>query len=240
MIRAIVFDKDGTLLEYEAFWVPVAEAAVRVLIEARCDRPDAVDELYREMLTVIGAEDGIMGVLCHGTYGDIAEAMEPVRAMLLPHSKPMDAAEVAHAFEVSIDAGGLVPICADLPEVMADLKARGLILGLVTSDNRAITERCLSALGILPYFDSIRTDDGISPAKPAPFHMLAFCAEFGLTPEEVIMVGDTASDMRFAQNSGTRALGVAKSADDAARLAPLAETVLHDVSAIPAYLDGVV
>ncbi len=237
MIRGIVFDKDGTLLLYEPFWVPVAEAAMRTLLASRCTDKDDADKLYDELLTAIGAGDGIMGVLCHGTYGDIAAAIEPVCARLLPSARPVTTGDVEAAFEASLNAGVAVPVCDDLPGVLHALKTRGLTIGLVTSDNRPITEYCLTLLGILPCFDIIRVDDGITPPKPHPDHMHAFCEAAGLRPDEVIMVGDTASDMRFAHASGAHPVAVAKEAADAAVLSPLAEAVLSDVSALPAYLD---
>ena len=45
-------------------------------------------------------------------------------------------------------------------------------------------------------------------SKPGPEMMTAFCAETGLTPGQVTMVGDTMTDLNFARNAGRiRALG---------------------------------
>ena len=38
--------------------------------------------------------------------------------------------------------------------------------------------------------------------KPAPDIARMFCSQYGLLPEQVAMVGDSANDMLFAKNSG--------------------------------------
>ncbi len=233
MIKGLVFDKDGTLLDYEAFWLPVARHAVRALIE-QSDLPDTPEE---PLLRHIGAYDGIAGVLCYGTYAMIADAMNKA---LAEQGIRFSADTVAEAFRQSVAGGNgaVAPTCDDIASVMNALRARGLTLALVTSDNRALTELSLDALGIRAYFSVLYTDDGIHPAKPDPYYMRKFCETYGFAPDEVLMVGDTLTDMRFAENSGVRAIGVAKRAEDAAIIAPKAYTVLHDVSGVPAFVDS--
>ncbi len=230
MIRGIVFDKDGTLLDYERFWLPVAEAAIRVLTG---DAGDAF--LSAALLDSIGARDGIRGVLCYGTYGMIAERMSEVLRSV--GRDAVTAGETSAAFEACIGHGEIVAACADIGGLFRELRRRGLYLGVVTSDNAALTGVCLDALGLADAFDMILCDDGVTPPKPAPDHMLAFCRRFGLTPDEVIMVGDTRTDLLFARNSGAFGVGVA--ADEDARVTLTCEggVVLPDISLLPAYLD---
>ena len=42
-VRAIVFEKDGTLIDFDAFWVAVSERALDILFRGL---DDALDELH--------------------------------------------------------------------------------------------------------------------------------------------------------------------------------------------------
>ena len=69
-IKAIVFDKDGTLMKFEDFWIPVAEHAVG-LISAELGTGR---EKSRLLLDAIDAYGGKSGILCYGTYKDMSDA----------------------------------------------------------------------------------------------------------------------------------------------------------------------
>ncbi len=232
MIRAIVFDKDGTLLAFDDFWMPVTQAALgRMLDEWGADY-----SLLPIMMDAIGANEGITGLMYHGTYDKIAAVLGNILHMHGYGITP-NGTLVAAAFTESIHYGRIRPICPHLRDVLLDLRARGLILGLVTSDDDTLTDFCLSELNIFDLFDCIRTDNGTCPPKPAPDHMQAFCRQFRLSPDEVLMVGDTMTDLQFALNSGAHPIGVAITPRDSERLAGMAEAVLHDVSDLAALLD---
>ncbi len=227
MIKGIVFDKDGTLLDYEKFWLPIAKEACSQLL-----KENNYDLSYlSDILEKIGAYDGISGILCHGTYSDIAGVMNTVL-----NDNFITANDVSSAVENNLYLGELVPACDRIREVLAELKAQGLILAIVTSDNSEMTEYCLKKLGIADIFDVIYSDDGAFVPKPKPDQMLDFCRRYSLVPSEVIMVGDTLSDMRFAKNSGTHSVGVAKNVRDEEIISPMAEYVLHDISLISSIL----
>lgn len=219
MIRGIVFDKDGTLLDYEKFWIPVAERAIRTLLEAH----GAVGRLSAAM-HAIGAYDGIRGVLCYGTYDDMMAALLPVFGDTAPTAEA-----VREAFGAAVAAARIVPTCENLRAVLEELRTRGLRLAVVTSDSGEMTEHCLTALGIADLFDRVFFDDGVHPPKPDPYYMNAFCATYGLAPHEVLMVGDTTVDMRFAARSGAVSVAVGK---DAPSLLSGAAHVIPDVSHI--------
>lgn len=238
MIKAIIFDKDGTLIDFDAFWISVSENAIDLLLKS-INREDIPRD---ELLASIGVSDGVSdigGLLCGGTYEEIALAFNRVLekyGCALERERVI--ADVLDFYNKSAAVGTVKPTCENLSEVLAELKARGIKIAVVTTDNFEITERCLKALGVYDCFDKIYTDDGKTPIKPDPSCALDFCEFCGVNKDEMLMVGDTMTDVRFARNAGIRVMGVGAKAENRARLEPHADAVELDVSKIFEFIDG--
>ena len=234
--KGIIFDKDGTLLDFDAFWVKVSVVAIKeFLSEIGAEFVDA-----SEILTAFGVRNGkteTNGVLCKGTYEQMGQIVYDI---LIKHgvSVPQDVVtcRVEAAYEQNVEAGEIKPTCPDLVKVLTDLKSKGIKLAVVTTDNPHITNQCLEKLGITGLFDRIYTDDGHTPTKPHPHCAWEFCREFGLHKEQVVMVGDTLTDMLFAKNAGIMGVGLATDSHAKAELLPYASTVISAISHLPEIL----
>lgn len=230
--KAIIFDKDGTLIDFDAFWVTITRAALADLLRAvgREDLPaDGI-------LAALGHADGvtdITSVFCYGTFGQVGEVIH--RSLAAGGRVPeLDAfvQMTIDAFHRNTDKGVIAPACDGIPALLDKLRGLGLELAVATTDDPFTTGKCLRALDIEDRFALVYTDDGVCPAKPDPFCIRDLCAKLSLTPDQVVMVGDTINDMRFARNGGIRAIGVAKDAKNRAVLAAHADAVIPDISHI--------
>ena len=228
--KAIIFDKDGTLMSFDAFWVSLSVKALEDVQEKFGMSRDLLDVI----LEAFGVHDGITdinGVLCKGTYAEMGEI---VFAILAEHgctaTREDVITEVEHAYSRNAQAGDVKPTCPGLADALAELKGRGLRLAVVTTDNETITRHCLKGLGILPYFDVVFTDDGHTPTKPDPFCAMELCRMYGLERDQVVMVGDTMTDVRFAKNAGITAVSLAPTPEKKALLAPHADIIIDAIS----------
>ena len=236
--QAIIFDKDGTLIDFDAFWVAVSIKAIEEVLEQVGE-----DRALRDtILEAFGVHDGVTdlnGVLCKGTYEQMGEI---VYRILQENGSTLPCDEVVKlvldAYNRNSDAGDVKPTCPELADVLADLKARGIKLAVVTTDNRKITDLCLAKLGIADLFDHIYTDDGDAPTKPDPACAVDFCRRAGVekSKDTVVMVGDTMTDMRFAHNSGITAVALARSEQSRAVLAPHADAVIAAMTQLSAVI----
>ena len=238
-IRAVVFDKDGTLIDFDKFWVSVSERALADLLSSLgIAVPDSVIEEIMTAFGVTGGVTDIDGVLCRGTYRQMSDI---VGEILSSHGFDIDReglhSALLSAYGGATEAGVIAPTCEGLYEALSALCDMGLRLAVVTTDNEPITRKCLDKLGILPLFDKIYCDGGAMPTKPDPAAIHDFCLSLGIKPSEVLMVGDTMTDVRFARAAGASVVGVSKNGKNRERLSS-ADKVICELSELPALLGG--
>lgn len=231
-VKCIIFDKDGTLIDFDSFWISVSEYALKeILMFAGADMT-----LGKEITEALGVRDGsadIEGILCSGTYDMISDVCYNI---LSKHGCAVDrgllSEKVLKSFRSSVSKGVIEPVCDNIRDVFEELRNENITIALVTTDESVITMKCLDALGITEFFDIIYTDDGVHPAKPDPYCINEICKNQSLDKSELIMVGDTLTDMYFAENGGIRAVGVAKNENNRKVLEPYANAVIKDISYI--------
>lgn len=235
-MKAVIFDKDGTLLDFEAFWVCLSEKALGDVL-AHYGKQEIPMEAVLKPLGVCNGVTDPDGVLCKGTYQQIGQIVCDVLCQYgcaIP-CREVEAA-VTDAYSRNTAAGQIKPTCPNLAEVLTQLKNRGIYLAVVTTDNREVTEICLKTLGIYQLFDKIYTDDGNTPVKPDPACALDFMNLVGADKDSTLMVGDTLTDVKFAQNARISVLGVAKT-QASRQLLQRADGIITDPSELLSVLE---
>jgi len=226
-IVLVVFDKDGTLIDFHAMW----GGWVRTLA---ADLTRSTGLAVTDMLLdLLGVDRATGRVNPHGLLAatPMARIREAVVGALSSLGLGDAAAEVAVA-EVwhAPDPVELAHPLADLGLLLDELEARGIAVAIATSDNRQPTERTLEALGIT---DRIRgltcADDGFR-AKPAPDGLLHLCSSIGVAPSRTAMVGDSPNDLAMGRSAGAgRVIGVLTGVGDRASLES-ADVILESVA----------
>lgn len=226
----VVFDKDGTLIEFHAMWGGwVGDLADR--LEGAAGRP------LRERLFLAIGFDGATG-RAHPHGGLAAMPMAVLRRMAV--DVVADAGLDRRAAEDAVaqawhppDPVALARPVTDLGLLFGGLRAAGTRVGVATSDDRAPTERTLAALGIAALVDAIVcADDGI-PVKPDPAMLLRLCAIAGASPGRTAVVGDSVPDLRMARAADAGVcIGVLSGTGTLEELEPLADLILPSVAAL--------
>ncbi len=234
MIRAVLFDKDGTLVNFEQTWLPVANRVVESLLQ-RYDREEP--QIAREMLEAIGVFDVRIdpeGSMAQGTNRDVALDFLPVlrKHTMIPDDEQFVTQSTALFDQIAAELP-VVPTEEGLPRFFETLRQRGLIIGLATADSDGSARQGLRRLGLASYFDFIGADNGCWAPKPAPEMMAVFCRQYGLDPQDVAMVGDTPTDLRFGEGAGAGFLvGVLCGTGSREDLEPLADVIIMNISDI--------
>ena len=92
--------------------------------------------------------------------------------------------------------------------LLADLRAAGVVTGIVTSKRRASAERTLAAVGLAGAIDIVGTMEDAERHKPDPEPLARALAKLGRRPDEAVYVGDAAVDLQAARAVGASGIGV--------------------------------
>ncbi|MBY0087429.1 HAD family hydrolase [Brevibacillus brevis] len=235
-IRGILFDKDGTLIDFHTFFVQVANELVDKLVE---DFHLPIDRAGKEeLLEAIGLTGGQVdpqGILSSGTSRDISVAffewLQKKMDVLFDlgqlytwiHQK---------LFVLTKSNGAHIIPTTDLTSLFSELRRLRIKIGVATADDLESTLFCLETLGIREFVDFIGTSDYYSK-KPDPHMLNAFCEMCNLHASEVAVAGDTVVDMLLAKNGkAALAIGVLSGVSTSEKLESLADIVLPSVGDI--------
>ena len=86
-------------------------------------------------------------------------------------------------------------------ETLDTLKQRGVILAVFTGKGKRTTVITLENIGLKKYFDLIVTGDDVDNYKPSAEGIRKVLKTFSLKPDEVLMVGDSVSDVKAAREA---------------------------------------
>lgn len=184
----IAFDWDGTLFDSTAIIARCIQAAVR---DVGGQEPTLEAASY-----VIGL--GLMQALAHAAP-DVPQTLYPKLAERYRHHY------YAIQHEISLFEGVL--------PLLADLKARGHLLAVATGKNRRGLDDALGTAALAGVFDASRTADKTA-GKPDPLMLRELMAQFDVTPERTLMIGDTTHDLQMALNAGCVSVAVSYGAHE--------------------------
>ncbi len=226
----IIFDKDGTLIDFHAMWSGwVTELARR--LEAATGLTIA-PQLFRAMNFDLNA--GRVAPNGKLSVTPIAGLRALTVDVLGEAGLPSEAVEVAMATAWHIpDPVALAQPLTDLAVLFSTLRTCGLKIAVATSDDRAPTEAMLAGLNLTSLVDALScADDGL-PIKPAPDMVLTICRALNIPPAKAIMVGDNADDLQMGRAAGAGlVIGVLSGVSTAADLAPHADVLLSSVAGL--------
>lgn len=102
----------------------------------------------------------------------------------------------------------MADIYPGMKEILVRLKEEGVLLSIYTGKGREAASITLKKLGIYEYFDLIITGDEVKEHKPSPEGIEIFLKKYHLSKNDVIMVGDSPSDVKAAHAAGVKVASV--------------------------------
>ncbi|MFD2327961.1 HAD family hydrolase [Cohnella sp. GCM10020058] len=181
--KAVIFDFDGTILDTETAWYEAFKSA------------------YREYEVDLSLD------MYAGCIGTSLHKFNPYEYLITDLKLPID----PDLFRESVHElhGKLMEREQMRPGVLHFLnsaKAAGLKIGLASSSRREWVETHLKKLGILDYFDCIRTADDVSEVKPSPELYMQALRALGVSALEAIAIEDSPNGAKAAEDAGIRCI----------------------------------
>lgn len=229
--KGIVFDKDGTLIDFHSTWLPVYQFAALEL--SNNDRRLAADLLAQHGYDPKANRFLGGSLLAAGSNRDIGIAWSK-QLPGIESEEQIDStcARLNHIFQQQVGLHS-TPVNG-LQTTLRELKLAGLKLGVATSDSYYGIHNTLRSFNVISAFDFLCGYDSGHALKPDPGMVLAFCEEMSLEPAEVIVVGDNRHDIEMGKNARAGlCIGVLTGASTRDELAEIADLVLDDISGLP-------
>ena len=227
-IKGILFDKDGTLLDFNGSWLdPYLQ--VTEFIAQSMGRPELKESLMTDGGFIPETKSWVSdSLLTSASNQQILEFWsqqigQSIVGENLNHIKQI----FSHA------SNHYVPAIEDLHGFLNGLKERGIRLGLATMDDEKNACGMLTKLRLTGLFDFVCGADSGYGVKPEPGMVYAFCESCGLSLKQVIMVGDSPKDLNMGKNAGTAySIGVLTGAHDRAGLEAHGDYVFENISGL--------
>ena len=231
-IGGILFDKDGTLIDFVATWVPAYVTAAERIAELAGAPALAAVMLERTGYDRVSGHIDSASLLAGGTNAELLAIWTEVLGDAVPDDLETILLEIFAEFSTS----GFVQT-ADLAALFGLLRHHGYRLGIATNDETEVAHETARATGIDHLVDFVAGADAGHGGKPGPGMMHAFCEAVGLSPTEVILVGDTPTDALTGRNAGLHAvIGVRTGAAGHDILHAHFDVVIDTVADLPALL----
>jgi phosphoglycolate phosphatase len=227
-VDGILFDKDGTLFDFRTTWNTWAAGTIRELSNGNKDVAEAIAARLRYDLET-SAFDAASPVIA-GSNREVAELVGEVLTER--------AVEEIELFLTQTAAKAPLAPAIPLAPFLAEMRQRGLRLGVMTNDTEYGAKAHLGAAGVDHLFDFIAGFDSGWGPKPNPEPLLAFANLHGLSPARVVMVGDSRHDLMAGKRAGMQTVGVLTGMAPAEELAPLADAVLPDIGHLASWIES--
>ena len=235
-VNCAVFDKDGTLIDFEPAW----GQRIRDWIACIVNMTGGEESLAGALFHTIGydplsrevAVDGPI-LAASGNTMKILAATVLYQEIGLPWYQAEEVAtdSLRAIFSSPLTDEEIQPL-GDVQGTIGSMQEAGIAIVVATADNRAIAEHCLNVLGIRQEVSLLMCGDDPLPQKPDGRVLAHIASELDTAPAQILMIGDTINDMLTGRNGDAAGcIGISASNTNGAHvLAPFADTILPSIA----------
>lgn len=231
MIKAIIFDKDGTIIDLGNTWDEPTIHAMDVMMQLT-DLSSEERTAFKRKMGVEATEIVANSIVAAGSIHE--------QSVFLSQVVPLPVTEIEQKLEQlyydAISASDVtLDVVAHVESILSELKGKYL-LGLVTNDNRRITEATLNKTGLNKFFAYVASANDFKP-KPDPSALYDLKEKHGVDLNEMVYIGDSSIDMEYGKLTKA-AIGLALDPSHQEHLTQ-ADYIIESFKEIPAIIEQI-
>ncbi len=189
-IKAIVWDLDGTLIHFKIDFMKARKLAIHILKENGA--PETVLSTNKTILENVNAAKKVFHTL---NYDD---------SRVKNITKQIDEEISKVEYEAALQA---TPVNG-IEEVLKFAKQKNVKQAIYTYNSTKNAVFSIKKVELEKYFDAVVGRDEVNNPKPHPEHLFEICKRLGVTPSEVLVIGDTLRDIEGAQNISAPSIAI--------------------------------
>lgn len=179
MIKAVLFDVDGTILDTDEFVFSAVDYTLKkyhLKVSKKTIRAGAGRNLFDYYKFILPKEDYLMLGKIHAKFQE--------------------------------DKHYLIRPFPGVVKVFEKLKEKGIKLAVVSNRQRDSLVKSLRITGIFKYFEAVVSAEDVEHTKPHKDHTLKALEMLGVNKNEAVMVGDSEHDILSAKSAGVKTVGI--------------------------------
>lgn len=183
-VKAVIFDLDGTLVDSMGIWKQID---IEYLAKFNLTLPEDL-------------QSSIEGMSFTETANYFKERFQIPDEIHEIKATWNEMTYKKYKYEVPLKEGAM--------EFLQILQARGIKMGIATSNSRELVDVVIKSLKIESFFDAIHTSCEVEKGKPSPDIYLLVCEKLGVTPEECLVFEDVPQGIMAGKNAGMKVCAV--------------------------------
>lgn len=176
MIKAVLFDLDGTLIDTNDLIINSFKYTYKKHLNIDVDEKDIVMHFGEPLLDTLAQYDKQNAHVLIQTFRQYNESIHD------KFTKKIEGAE----------------------ETLKELRNLGIKVGVVTSKRRELAERGLNLFSLLDIMDVVVTPEDTTKHKPDGDPVIKACEKLNINPKEAVMVGDSHFDILCGKSAGAK------------------------------------
>lgn len=232
MIKGILFDKDGTLIDFSLWRNAGIKTIQSIMDEFNINDEKVFVELQKSIgITANGIEP--FGALAYKSHEDLAAELHYVINKYRKTDLNEFQIHVVELLRKEVLRNDVeFKEITDIRKLYEYLSSNNIKMGLATADSKQSAMHMINKLNLNDCFDYIGAYDGFMKQKPHNEMCMRFCSMYDLQPNEVAIVGDSYNDMIFAKNSGAIGVGVLSGVSCKINLKDIANVIIPSVDSL--------